>query len=117
MTLRLTLLLACIVARNGGGFAPLQARAQANHVSSVQAMVIEKADKILAEKSRYAGQAAGAGGRGVRRNSEPGLEAHSSSGGVGVVKLDLDKLRCGAGVGGDKGADVQASRQYGCGED
>jgi hypothetical protein len=75
-------------------------------------MVIEKADKILAEKTRYAGQAAGAGGRSARRNSEPGLDAHSIAGGVGVVKLDLDKLRSGAGVGGDKnaGADAQALR-------
>ena len=114
------ILTVCTCAGGGGG-GGWQARAQvshgsqANNVSSVQAIVIEKADKILAEKSRYAGQISGAGtgarGAPSRRKSEPLLDStHGEGGGVGVVKLDLDKLRSGAGVGGDKSGDTHAWR-------
>lgn len=70
-----------------------QARGQASqsHVSSVQAMVIEKADKILAEKSRFAVQGRRGSDPGIGSLAEPG--GGGSSGGVGVVKLDLDLLR------------------------
>jgi hypothetical protein len=92
----------------------VSSREQGDRETSVQAIVIEKAERILAEKSRFAGRAnSGGGGGGNEEKEEASLRATvanssaSGSGGgsggggvergagvqVGVVKLDLEKLR------------------------
>ena len=99
------------------GDGPRTARGQASHVSSVQKIVIEKADRILAEKTRFVSRESGqapsfsstaASGRrpsdasprpssgaagGVDSALATGSAGVAGSGGVGIVKLDLEKLR------------------------